>query len=187
MRYSKEHAGEVKRRLVEEGGRLIKGRGVQGAGVDGVARAVGLTGAALYSHFESKQAFLREVLREELGSSARRFLASNATWEELLARYLSLAHVRNPAAGCVLPSVTPDVARGDDAVRHVFGEGFTELIRAFGEKLGRHEEAFGVIAAAMGAVALARAMPDDESAKRILDSTRALITAALKTPPSTLE
>ncbi|MDC0714154.1 TetR/AcrR family transcriptional regulator [Stigmatella sp. ncwal1] len=170
----------MRRRLVAEGGRLIKERGVQGAGVDGVARAVGLSGAALYSHFKSKQDFLREVLREELGASARRFLAANATWEEAVARYLSLPHVRNAAAGCVLPAVTPDVARSDEAVRHAFGEGLAEVVRALGEKTGRHDEALGVVAAALGAVALARALPDDESAKQVLDSTRALITAAMK-------
>jgi TetR/AcrR family transcriptional repressor of nem operon len=187
MRYSKEHAGEVKRRLITEGGRLIKECGVQGAGVDGVARAVGLSGAALYSHFKSKQDFLREVLREELGASARRFLATTGTWEEAVARYLSLPHVHNAAEGCALPAITADVARSDEQIQRAFQEGLSEVVRALGEKTGRRDEAFGVIAAALGAVVLARALPDDESAKKVLDSTRALITAAMKGSAPTSE
>ncbi|MCY1079106.1 TetR/AcrR family transcriptional regulator [Archangium lansingense] len=158
----------------------MKERGVQGAGVDGIARRVGLTGAALYTHFESKQDFLCTVLREELGTSARRFLSADVTLDEALARYLSLAHVRNPAAGCALPAITSEVGRSDEEVRQAFEAGLAEVVRALGEKLGSHDEAPGVLAAALGAVALARALPDDASALAVLESARALITSALQ-------
>ncbi|ATB34709.1 TetR family transcriptional regulator [Cystobacter fuscus] len=158
----------------------MKERGVQGAGVDGIARRVGLSGAALYTHFESKQDFLCTVLREELGASARRFLSANATLDEVLARYLSLAHVRNPALGCALPAITSEVGRSDEKVRQAFEAGLAEVVRALGEKLGSHDKAPGVLAAALGAVALARALPDDASALAVLESARALITSALQ-------
>ncbi len=184
MRYSKEHAEEVRRRLVAEGGRHVKEHGVQGAGVDGIARRVGLSGAALYTHFESKQDFLCTVLREELGASARRFLSADVTLEEALARYLSLAHVRNPAVGCALPAITSEVARGGEEVRRAFEAGLAEVVRALGEKLGSQDAAPGVLAAALGAVALARALPDDASALAVLESARTLILSSLRASAS---
>lgn len=185
VRYRKEHAGEVKRRLIAEGGRHVKERGVQGAGVDGIARGVGLSGAALYTHFESKQEFLCTILREELGASARRFLSTKVTLDEALARYLSLAHARDPAAGCALPAVTADVARGDEEIRRAFKVGLEEVARALSEKVKNPDQVLGVLAAAVGGVALARALPDDATALSVLESTRALIVSALQAnPPS---
>ncbi|NRD42937.1 TetR/AcrR family transcriptional regulator [Corallococcus exiguus] len=169
----------MRRRLVSEGGRHIKERGVQGAGVDGIARGLGLSGAALYSHFASKEEFLRTILGEELGATARRFLSANATVDQLLARYLSLAHVRAPAAGCALPAVTSDVARGSEELRQAFSHGFSEVVAALEQKLGGREAALGAIAAAVGAVAIARALPDDAAAAELLDSTRRLLSEGL--------
>jgi AcrR family transcriptional regulator len=179
MRYPKEHLAETRRKLLAEGGSLFKLRGIQGAGVDGVARAVGLSGAALYSHFASKKEFLCEVLREELAATAKMFLEASGTWQDALAGYLSLAHVQAPAAGCVLPGVTADVARSDEDVRQAFQAGISDITRALDGLTGRPGLSLGVLAAAVGAVTLARAMPGKDGARMVLRSTRELITIAL--------
>lgn len=174
----------MRQRLVAEGARHVKERGIQGAGVDGIARRVGLSGAALYTHFESKQDFLCSVVQEELGESAQRFLASNTSLEEALARYLSIAHVRAPAVGCALPALATDVSRGDARVRLAFGKGLERIADALGELLDDPEQRFAVLAAAVGAVALARALPDDSTARSVLEATRELLVSATrgKTP-----
>lgn len=156
---------------------------MQGAGIDGIARGVGLTGAALYTHFASKQEFLCAVLREEMGASARRFLSADASLDQVLAHYLSLPHTRVPAAGCALPAITGDVARADAPVRDAFAAGFAEIVDALAGKAGNRGEALGILAAAVGAVTLARALPDDAAALEVLTATRALVTAALAAGP----
>ncbi len=180
MRYSKEHSGEVRQRLLKEGGRHVKERGMQGAGVDGIAKRVGLTGAALYTHFSSKQDFLGAVLFEELVATAQRFLAAQGSIEEALAQYMSLAHARRVATGCPLPSLLADVSRSDEVVRRSFEKGLTQIAEALAQKLRDPRQAMAVLASAIGGVALARALPDDVQAEAVLASTRELITRGLK-------
>src|ERR1700712_3031881 len=127
MRYTKEHAEEVRRRLISEGGRQVKERGVAGAGVDGIARGLGLTGAALYSHLESKEQLLSVILAEELGATARRLFAGHVSLDDIFTRYLSLGHARSAARGCALPAITSDIARGSDELRAAFSTGFSEI------------------------------------------------------------
>lgn len=184
MRYPKEHAEEIRRKLIREGGRQIKERGVLGAGVDGIARGLGLSGAALYSHFESKEQLLSEILAEELGATSRRFLGGLASVDEILLQYLSLAHARNPARGCALPAITADVSRGSDELRAAFGSAFSEVVDALEQKLGKREDALGMLASLVGAVALARALPGDRAAMEVLGATRRLVSQGLAASPS---
>ena len=169
----------MRRRLIKEGGRYVKEHGIHSAGVDGIARRAGLTGAALYTHFESKEAFVCSVLREKLAETARRHRASSDSLEKILENYMSLAHARKPATGCTLPALAADVARSDKSVRRAFDDGLNEFAEAIGEKLGDPKRAHAVLAAAAGAVAMARAIPDDAKARAILDSTRELILSGL--------
>jgi TetR/AcrR family transcriptional repressor of nem operon len=180
MRYSKEHLGEVRSRLLREGGRHVKERGMHGAGVDGIAKRVGLSGAALYTHFDSKQEFLGAVLLEELVATAERFLGAQGTIEEALAQYMSLSHARKAATGCPLPSLAADVARSGKVVRRSFEKGLTQIAESLAQKLKDPSQAMAVLAAAVGGVALARALPDDEQAEAVLSSTRELIARGLK-------
>lgn len=179
MRYSKEHKSQVRQHLIDEGGAYVKERGLQGAGVDGIARSVGLTGAALYTHFKSKQDFLSAVLLEELVTTAQRFLQQQGTIEEALAHYLSLAHVRHAATGCALPALVADVPRGDEALRRSFEEGLHQIAEALAQKLEEPAQAMAVLASAVGGVALARALSDDAQAEAVLASTRGLILRGL--------
>ena len=179
MRYPKQHAEEIRSRLIKEGGRYVKEHGIHSAGVDGIARRAGLTGAALYTHFDSKEDFVCAVLREKLAETARRHRASGDSLPRLLENYMSLAHARRPATGCTLPALAADVARSDRAVRRAFDDGLDDFARAIGEKLEDPRRAHAVLAAAAGAVAMARAVPDDDKARAILDSTRELILAGL--------
>jgi len=180
MRYSKEHAQEVRLRLVKEGGRHVKERGMHGAGVDGIAKRVGLTGAALYTHFSSKQDFLATVVFEELVTTAQRFLSTQDSIEDALDRYMSLAHVRMTGSGCPLPALVADVARSDETVQQAFEKGLYEIVQAIGAKLDDPDQALAVLAAAVGGVAIARALPDDAKAQAVLDSTRELVLSALE-------
>jgi AcrR family transcriptional regulator len=184
MRYTKEHAEEVRRRLISEGGRHVKEHGVFGAGVDGIARGLGLSGAALYSHFDSKEELLSEIMAEELGATARRLFAGETSIDTIFARYLSLRHARSPANGCALPAITSDIARGSAALRAAFSDGFSEIVEAADKQLANRELALGMLATAVGAVAIARALPSDAAARELLTAARRLITSNLPVAPA---
>src|SRR5438477_4849883 len=58
---------ELKRSLIMDGARRVfEAEGLDGASLRAIAVAAGYTPAALYFHFESKEAIYAEVLRESL-------------------------------------------------------------------------------------------------------------------------
>ncbi|WP_447430829.1 TetR/AcrR family transcriptional regulator [Cupriavidus basilensis] len=69
MRYSASHKAATRQRVLEASGALVKREGFAATGVDQLMGAAGLTGGAFYSHFDSKQALLREVIARELQRS----------------------------------------------------------------------------------------------------------------------
>ncbi|MCG5212928.1 TetR/AcrR family transcriptional regulator [Streptosporangium sp. KLBMP 9127] len=58
-------------KLLEAAEKVFAERGIQGASVDEVAAAAGLTKGAIYSNFDGKEDLLLEVMRHRLGQEAR--------------------------------------------------------------------------------------------------------------------
>src|SRR3984893_5594321 len=76
---------ELKRSLIMDAARqVVEGEGLEGASVRAIATAAGYTPAALYFHFESKEAIYAEVLRQSL-----------ADLREAVAR--AITHAKTPA------------------------------------------------------------------------------------------
>ena len=68
----------------------------------------------------------------------------------------------------------------DDGLRDAFQGGFEEIVDALAEKLdGQRELSLGVLATSVGAVALARALPDDARAQELLTAAKRLVEQAL--------
>jgi TetR/AcrR family transcriptional repressor of nem operon len=62
MRVSKEQAAENRERILKAASRLIRERGISGAGVDALTEAAGMTHGSLYSQFGSKERLVEEAL-----------------------------------------------------------------------------------------------------------------------------
>src|ERR1700732_4633507 len=111
MRYPPDHKARAREALLEAGARSLKTTGFNGIGVDGLAAAAGVTSGAFYSNFSSKEALLKEVITAcgcapfidvENGSPADR----RKNFKQWLAMYISAYHRRNPAQGCVIPTLS---------------------------------------------------------------------------------
>jgi AcrR family transcriptional regulator len=76
-------ASELKRGLIMDAARQVfEAEGLDGASLRAIATAAGYTPAALYFHFESKEAIYAEVLRQslaELGRAVARAIARAST------------------------------------------------------------------------------------------------------------
>ena len=59
---------ESRARIVDAAARLFRQRGYQGATIDQVMAAAGLTHGGFYAHFASKQALFREVVRSRIAT-----------------------------------------------------------------------------------------------------------------------
>jgi TetR/AcrR family transcriptional repressor of nem operon len=184
MRYPPEHKAEVHQKIVKDASRRVRAEGLSGAAVAAVMRDTGLTHGGFYKHFGSKDELVMESLREafrEIGDKLVRAAEqsrSEAAWKAIVKSYLSLEYCEHVERGCPLPALAPEMARVDQAMRsQVFAElvNYRDRMLPFmpGRRTADKERAFFVIFSMMiGAVEIARMMPDRAAQEKVLASTR---------------
>jgi TetR/AcrR family transcriptional repressor of nem operon len=184
MRYRPEHKAEVHRKIVRDASRRMRAEGLSGAAVSNVMRDAGLTHGSFYKHFESKDELLMESLREAfremadcLTQAAERSQQRTA-WKAIVKAYLSPEHCDHVDRGCPLVALAPELARADKDMRaEIFGEltKYRNRMLPFmpGRRVADKERAFMVIFSTMlGALGIARILPDPAARARILASAR---------------
>ena len=120
MRYSAEHKTQTRDKLLASSGALAKRGGFSATGVDGLMKAIGLTGGAFYGHFASKDALFAAIVERELSHSVALLGSAGCAADKLqrcLDIYLNMQHVEQPDNGCALPTLGAEIARADLAVR----------------------------------------------------------------------
>jgi TetR/AcrR family transcriptional regulator, transcriptional repressor for nem operon len=182
MRVSKEAAAENRKRILDAAARLFREHGIDGAGVDAVTEAAGLTHGAVYSQFGSKEAIVMEALSLALDESREWWqrLASGPDKRRALRRiiddYLSPRHRNSPGKGCAVAALGSDLSRQPKKVRRVFTKRLEEGLAAFAELVPakapsrRRDVAIQLYSAMVGAMILARAVDDDSLSRRILET-----------------
>jgi TetR/AcrR family transcriptional regulator, transcriptional repressor for nem operon len=98
--------------------------------------------------------------------------ADGAGAAKLLAGYLSLQHVRRPAQGCPLPSLTPEIARADEATQAAYQAGLVEIHSKVQRLTATSDDAWTLMAQNIGAVMLARALSNEVVQRDILAAVR---------------
>ena len=89
--------------------------------------------------------------------------------------YISADHRADPASGCVMPTLSADVARSNPQIRAAYREKMLALVRKMSNVLDgagpdREKRAWSIVAMMIGAIAISRAMPDGEETDQVLDS-----------------
>jgi TetR/AcrR family transcriptional repressor of nem operon len=181
MRYPKDHKVHAKAAILREASGTLKEKGFHAVGVDALAAAAHVTSGALYSNFAGKEGLLEEVVAREVGlqfagiadpdpAERRRRLV------DVLRLYLSDDHRTDVATGCVMPSLSADVARAGDSVRETYRSRMVDLVENLAPAMpGTPEEqtrhAWALIASIVGAVTIARALPPGDDAHTALEAT----------------
>ncbi|WP_329455194.1 TetR/AcrR family transcriptional regulator [Streptomyces sp. NBC_01497] len=181
MRYSKGHKEKAKAAILTEASRSLKENGFHGVGVDALASAAKVTSGALYSNFANKEALFEEVVSTQLGLEFAGLADTEPTERrrllgEILRLYLSDLHRKDPANGCVMPSLSSDVARSGDSVRDAYRRQVSDLVAVLAPALpgAPHEQeaaAWSLVASIVGAITVARALPAGAPAQAVLDAT----------------
>src|ERR1700679_2176934 len=184
MRYRPEHKAEVHQKIVKDASRRVRAEGLNGTAVAAGMRDSGLSHGGLYKHFGSKDELVMESLREafrDIGDKLVRVAEqsrSEAAWKAIVKSYLSLEYCDHVERGCPLPALAPEMARVDETMRN---QVLAELIKYRdrmlpfmpGRRTADKERAFFVIFSSMiGAVEIARMMPDRAAQEKVLASTR---------------
>ena len=184
MRYGPEHKLEIHRKIVKDASRRVRAEGLSGAAVSSVMKDAGLTHGGFYKHFRSKDDLLLESLREgfrEIEDSlahAAEQSPPGAAWKAIVKTYLSLDLCENPERGCPLAALSPELARADKRMKpQIVAElvNYKSRMVPFmpGRQTADKERAFFAIFSAMiGAVAIARLLPDRTMREKVLASTR---------------
>lgn len=183
VRYPPQRKAESRARIVGAAADLFRSGGIEGTGVDAVMARAGLTAGAFYAHFESKQALVRDAVALAGQRSSEKWFErfsdqrGRAWVRALFDTYLGSAHRKDVAGGCILPSLGGEVGRQPLEVRRHFSRrlaGMVDLVgaRANVELSLEREQVLAAVALAVGAVVLARAVPEAAFQREILEASK---------------
>jgi len=184
MRYGPEHKAETHQKIVKDASRRVRAEGITGAAVSAVMRDAGLTPGGFYKHFENKDELLIESLGDAFREIADRLAQIAETsppktaWKAIVKTYLSPEHCDHVECGCPLAALASDLARADQAMRgNILGEmtKYKNRMLPFmpGRRVADKEHAFFAIFSTMlGAVGIARILPDKKARTSVLASAR---------------
>jgi TetR/AcrR family transcriptional repressor of nem operon len=184
MRYRPEHKLKIHRKIVQDASRRIRAEGLTGAAVSVVMKDAGLTHGGFYKYFESKDDLLLESLREgfreiedTLAHAAEQSPPGEA-WKAIVKTYLSLDLCEHPERGCPLTALAPDLARANKGIRPQIAAELLDYKSRMvpfmpGARTADKERAFFAIFSTMiGAIEIARLLPDRTMREKVLASTR---------------
>jgi TetR/AcrR family transcriptional regulator, transcriptional repressor for nem operon len=178
MRVSKEQAAKNRERILKAASRIIRERGISGAGVDALTEAAGMTHGSLYSQFGSKERLVEEAVDYALAASAQTTDGAT-TLADYTSNYLSAAHRDKPGSGCPLAALCCEMPNQSSGVRERFTAGLRGMIGQLSARMGsalkqrqRNEEALAMAASLVGALVLARAVNDPKLSQDILRATK---------------
>lgn len=166
-------------------GQGFRRQGFGGLGIDGLAKAAGVTSGAFYAHFKSKAEAFRAAVgagMAELADGVERFRDGGGCWvDRFVDFYLTERRTCDPGEACALQSLTNDVARADAATREVYEAELRRAIDALahglgpGEGDGKRARAIALLALLSGGISMARAVEDPALADEIVASVRAAV------------
>ena len=198
MRVSGSTLQAHRRAILDAAGALFRARGVDGVSIGEVTRSAGLTHGAFYGHFASKAALAGATCRDNLASGADAWRARAAAAEAagndgvhaIIDAYLTEQHRDAPAGGCALVALGPELSRAEPASRAALAEGVEALAAALAEALALRrpalhddacrETAMAVLAALVGGMVVARALPDPARSRAALDAASRAARAAAR-------
>ncbi len=195
MRYGPEHKQTTHARIVAAAQSLFRKHGFEGASVDRVMRAAGLTVGGFYAHFATKEALFVEALRDFMQQRRVKWVAGlealrGAQWLGSFARrYLTRKRCDDLELGCIMPSLLSDLTRASPEVQATFAEELEALVREAQAHLDdeagvtARQRAVAAIALCFGAMTLARATSSQPFSNELLEAARALL-AGGQEPPS---
>ncbi len=186
MRVSKADAEKNRARLVAAAGKQLREQGIEGVGVDALAKAADLTHGSVYSHFKSKDDLTAAAVAHALQTSFHEWmaltegLAPDEAFRQMIRVYVSRHHRDSPGDGCSIATLGAGAGRGGKKLRGTFAHGVEGLIGMMmamtGEKAekDRRSSAINDVAAMIGAVVMARAAgANPELSDEILGTVRA--------------
>jgi TetR/AcrR family transcriptional repressor of nem operon len=180
MRYVKGHKDASRRRILDAASRLFRRDGIHAVGVNALMTEAGLTNGAFYAHFASKDELARKAVVDAMAKTRMRWKRSIEGQSDGLAAlvqtYLSVWHRDNPGRGCSVAAAAAELVRHPLETREAVAAEFDEAVALMAEHLPqddgeeRRMRATTILGLMIGALQLARLIPDRERSDRILST-----------------
>jgi TetR/AcrR family transcriptional repressor of nem operon len=190
MRYDSEHKTKTHKKIVRNASRQLRARGLNGSAVTTLMKASGLTHGGFYRHFGSRDDLVVEAIEAGLQELADRLIAAakdaepGEGWKAMVKSYLSLERCDRLDDGCPIASLAPDIARARPAVKRRGSAAilkFRQEILPFMPGRDADEKAtnfLAIMSSMVGAIAIARTMPDAAIRQGILKRVRDYLLAS---------
>ena len=184
MRYEASHKAATHRRIVRNASRQLRAKGLNGPAVAALMKASGLTHGGFYKHFDSREELAVEAIEESLQELRDRLVASAESaktgegWKAMVRTYLSLELCDHAEEGCPIAALAPDMARTRPALKQRIASAILKLRQGLLPYMpGRNPDEkaanfLAIMSSMVGAVAIARTMPDPGVRQRILNTVR---------------
>lgn len=178
MRKSRAEAARTRENIVASASALFRRHGIAATGLADLMAGAGLTRGGFYKHFASKEQLVGEAcahavegVAAAIGEAAGRGRVPTR-FQRTLDTYLTAQHRDHPEGGCLFAALGPELAREDAEVRAIAAAGLERMLDVFQHDLKR-EDAMVALAASVGALSLARLVPDSAASEEILRQVRA--------------
>jgi TetR/AcrR family transcriptional regulator, transcriptional repressor for nem operon len=192
MGHSQAEKAENRERILKAAAAQIREAGLESVSVGKIMNAVDLTHGGFYGHFASRSDLLAQALERALvdGEGGARVAASSASparprgFAGWVKSYLSRAHRDARDRGCAISALVSDVGRADEQSRVVMAEHIEGYIAGVRRGLGGEDEAEAILAvcAMVGALAIARVLPDAKRSDAVLKAVRDKLIAMAPEP-----
>ena len=169
-------------RIVNVAAARMRRDGVNGVGVAELMQEAGLTHGGFYRHFSARDELVAEAVECALAQGSERAISAAArggkrAFTALVDGYLSVAHRDRPESGCAVAGLAEDVSRADARTRAAYGrqvEKYLDVLAGLtpsADPAADRRQAYLVLSALVGAVAMARAVGDSDLSEEILSET----------------
>ena len=186
MRSNRRRAGPQRQEILEAVVPFLKRHGTDGAPVDALMRAAGLTSGALYSQFKNKDELCSQAICGALDAMLAAYGAivrerGQEGLRSIVSSYLSTRHAGDVAGGCTFAALGPDMAKASPRARKSYEARIHELVGVFAEGLSGHGEAARrakaqrILATMLGGLTYARAMSDQDARDEYLAKLRSSV------------
>lgn len=168
-------------RIVTAAARRLRRDGVAGVSVADLMAEAGLTHGGFYPHFASRDDLVAEAVEAALVHGSRRAEAAApygpAALRPAIEAYLSPLHRDKPETGCAVAALPGDITRASPRARAAYAAQVRRYLELYASLTPTHDpdDPYLILAALVGAIALARAVDDPGLSDEILErAARAL-------------
>lgn len=164
-------------RIVKTASRRMRRDGIDSVSVAELMNEAGLTHGGFYRHFDSRDDLVAEAIDTALVQGSERVQAAARLGgpegiAAIIDGYLSPLHRDKPETGCAVAALPTDIARADARARAAYSRQVRDYIELLAElsPTPDSDQAHLVLAALVGALALARAVDDRALSDELLGS-----------------